>query len=112
MDLRKIIGAAFFSLGVVVLVSLLWKQALFLSLTLILLAIFKHYVAPIKNEFAWFCVIAVWGTVSETLIMKFGGRPWVYAEPIFLDIAVWTPLLWGIAATIFITLYQGVFGSK
>lgn len=112
MDFRKIFSAVFFTLGIIGLVSLLWKQALVLSLALILLAIFKHYVAPIKNEHVWFALIAVWGTVSEILIMKYGGRPWVYTEPISLNIAVWTPLLWGIGATILITLYQGVFEPK
>ena len=63
----------------------------------------------VEDELVWFVLIAVWGTIAEVLIMYFGDRPWVYSEPIFLDIAIWTPLLWGFAATIFITLYQGVF---
>ena len=112
MDSRKIASSLFFTLGIVVSISLLWKQTLLLSLTLLILAVLKHRISPINNELLWFLIIAVWGTFSEILIMKFGNRPWVYAEPIILDIALWTPLLWGLAAIIFITLHQGLFKSK
>ena len=112
MNRRKVGIAIFFSLTVVVSVSLLWEQAVLLSFTLITLAALKNYCAPFKNELRWFILIAVWGTLAEVLIMYFGGEPWVYSKPILLNIAMWTPLLWGFAATIFITLYEGVFAQK
>jgi hypothetical protein len=112
VDSRKIAAAFMFTLAIVVFVSLLWKQPLLLSVVLISLSILKHYFSPIKNEFLWFILIAVWGTTAEILIMYFGSRPWVYAQPLVLDVALWTPLLWGSAATIFITLHEGIFKKK
>ena len=112
MNYRKIVSAFLSSSAIIVLVILLWKQTFVLALALIILALIKHYFSPIKHEFIWFVTIAIWGTSAEILIMNLGKEPWVYAEPIFLNIALWTPLLWGLAATTFITLHEGLFKSK
>ena len=109
MNFRKIIIAFISTLAIVVSVSLLWKQALLLSIALIIVAVLKHYLSPIEGGLLWFVFIAIWGTTAEILIMYFGKKPWVYAQPIILDIAICTPLLWGSAATIFVTLHEGIF---
>ena len=111
VSFRRIVTALFFIVLSVSTVSAFWKQALLLSFFLIALAFLKHVISPIKREFAIFVIIGILGPSTESLIILFGSGPWTYAEPFFLNIPIWLLPLWGLAGTIFMTLYQGIFDS-
>jgi len=108
MDLKKVFVAVIFILAGIVTTSLFWKQPIFLSCLLPVLAFLKHLCAPIKKELLWFFLTGILGTATESLVMFLGNNPWSYAEPFFLNFPLWLPFLWGLAGTIFVTLREGI----
>lgn len=100
----------FYSLGIVllgvILVSVFWKQPSLLSLILIVMALIKHFILPIRYELVFFVVIGLLGAVSEGIIIHFGA--WSYSMPQLIDIPFWLPLLWGLSGITAISLYLGI----
>src|SRR3989344_3513558 len=88
--------------------SLWWQQTQLLTLLLILLAIAKQQVAPIKKATIWVVVAGVLGTVTESLIMWLGGQPWMYVQEQVFNFPLWLPFLWGMVGLIVVTLREGV----
>ena len=108
MNYKKIIFAIVFIIAGIIVTALFWRNTLLLSCLLIILAIVKHSVVPIKMELLWFVLVGILGTTTESLIMYLGGSPWSYASSSFFNFPFWLIFLWGLAGIIFITLHQGV----
>ncbi len=75
--------------------SLLYKNNLLLTLTIIagwVIAIkFWHG----KHDIYLFVTAAFLGTVAEIVAVRFGA--WQYSNPTLFSVPIWLPLLWGIA---------------
>ncbi|HUV46919.1 MAG TPA: hypothetical protein VMW29_02175 [Candidatus Bathyarchaeia archaeon] len=110
MNAHKIlIALSFICIGIII-TSVFWKQQLLLSVVLIMTAFIKEKLAPIKKGFLVFIVIGILGAATESLIIWLGNEPWTYKEPFLINIPFWLLALWGLAGTIFITLYEGILG--
>lgn len=92
--------------------SVFWRTQFIFSAILIVLAIFKHFLIPIKQELLWFLIVGVLGTAGESLIMWLGGNPWVYTLPLVFNVPVWLILFWGLTGTVFISLREELLKSK
>lgn len=110
MDQRKFIIAVLSIFITITLTSLLWHSPYILISALILLAVIKHFLSPVKKEFVTFLVSGFFGPLGETLIMRSG--PWSYSSVDFINFPVWLPFLWGLAGTIWITLYESYIGNN
>lgn len=112
MNSRKVIIALAFALAGIIAVNLFWKQTFFLIGVLIVLAISKQKIVPIKRAFVWFIIVGLLGPASESIAILFGGSPWAYAAPSLLGVPLWLFPLYGLAGGVVTTLYQGVLNSK
>jgi len=108
MNTRKILIALFFIAVGIIVTSVFWKQPILLSLILIMTAFIKEKLAPIKKGFLVFVVIGLLGAATESLIIWLGNEPWAYKEPFLINTPLWLLPLWGLAGTVFITLYEGI----
>ena len=106
MNFRKISIALIIWTTAIATVSFLWQKSLFLSISLIILALLKHQLSPLKKEFIWFILIGFLGSSAESVVIFSGA--WSYAQPQLINVPIWLPLLWGLAGTIGVTLYQGI----
>lgn len=106
MNFRKVIFSLATWSAAIATVFLLWENTFFLSIALIILAFLKHKLSPLKREFIWFILIGFLGSSAESIVI-FNGA-WSYAQPQLINVPVWLPLLWGLAGTIGVTLYQGI----
>ena len=112
MNFKKIIIAIIFILIAIIVTALFWKNVWLLSVFLVILAIIKHFLVPIKKEYFWFLLIGSLGATTESLIMYLGNNPWSYETVSFFNFPVWLVFLWGLAGTTFLTLYEGVMKVK
>ncbi len=106
MNNRKILISVLFVILVIILVSVFWKLPLILSILLIIAAVFKSRIIPIKKELLWFCISGLIGPGVESLIMLSGA--WKYAQNSLVNFPVWLILLWGLAGTLGMSLYEGL----
>ena len=106
MEKRKILYSILLIILAIIVVVVFWKNTPLLIASLILLAIFKHRLIPIKIEFLWFVISAFVGTGTESLVMLSG--PWSYTNTNILNFPLWLPFLWGLAGITGVTLYQGL----
>ncbi|OGD61843.1 hypothetical protein A2160_00940 [Candidatus Beckwithbacteria bacterium RBG_13_42_9] len=106
MKLKKIL--IFLSVGLIsiILTSFLWQKPVILVIALIVLALVKHFLAPIKQGLILFVLSGFFGTLVESLVMPSGA--WNYTQPHIFNIPLWLPFLWGITGICGITLYQGL----
>jgi hypothetical protein len=77
--------------------AFLWNDALLLTFSLLILAIFvlRHF--HTKNDIITFIVVGIGGSFVESICIYFGA--WYYAKPLYL-IPLWLPFLWGLAGLI------------
>lgn len=106
MEKRTALYSLFFIILAIIVVVLFWRNTPLLIASLILLAIFKHRIIPLKIEFLWFVISAFVGTGTESLVMLSG--PWSYTNITILNFPLWLPFLWGLAGITGVTLYQGL----
>ena len=106
MEKRKTLYSILLIIPAIIVVVVFWKNTPLLIASLILLAIFKHRLIPIKIEFLWFVISAFVGTGTESLVMLSG--PWSYTNINILNFPLWLPFLWGLAGITGVTLYQGL----
>ena len=106
MEKRTALYSLFFIILAIIVVVLFWRNTPLLIASLILLAIFKHRIIPLKIEFLWFVISAFVGTGTESLVMLSG--PWSYTNIDILNFPLWLPFLWGLAGITGVTLYQGL----
>ena len=78
-------------------VSLLWRDIVLLTSSLLILAIFSLRYFHKKNDVIIFFIGAVIGTGTELVCIYFGA--WKYMNPTYL-IPLWLPVLWGLAAIV------------
>lgn len=109
VDKQKILYSILLTIIAIILVVVFWRNTNLLIAALILLAIFKHQLIPIKMELLWFVISAFMGSVSESLVMLSG--PWSYTNVNILNFPLWLPFLWGLAGITGVTLYQGLIKS-
>ena len=110
MDKQKLAFPLIFILITLITVSLFWKNSLLLSFLLILLAYLKHKLYPISKEFLCFVIAGLIGSLGESLVIFRGS--WSYTSPNFFNIPLWLPLLWGLAGTTGIVLYEALIRKK
>ena len=87
------------------------RQAILLSILLMLIAYAKHRIYPIKKELLWFVFICVSGVIVEIILVNF-GRAWNYSTPQFFGIPVYMPIFWGLLGTTIIVIYDGLIDRK
>jgi hypothetical protein len=92
-------------------IFLLSNQAIVLSILLILIAVAKHKLYPIKKEMLWFTFICFGGGVVEIFLVNF-GKAWSYAYPDFFGIPLYMPVFWGLVGTTIIVMYDGLINNK
>ena len=93
----------------ILVVFFFWKQSLLLSILLISLAFSRHKIYPLKKELLWFILIGAIGSIGESIVILRGA--WSYGQAHLINIPYWLPLLWGLAGTTALTLYQGITDS-
>jgi hypothetical protein len=71
------------------------NQKVFIGLLLILIAMQLH----LKINPIFLLLIAIIGSVTEMIIMKYSHGIWNYRNPNFINIPIWLPLLWAIAGS-------------
>jgi len=87
------------------------KQAILLSIILILIAYVKHRIYPIKKELLWFLLLCIGGAAVEVLLVN-SDSAWSYSTAQFFGIPVWIPLFWGVIGTTIIVLYDGFVNNN
>jgi hypothetical protein len=90
----------------IIFVSFLWKYSLLLSLVLLMTAVIKSKILPIKKQLVWYVISGFMGTGAESLIMRSG--PWFYNRPEIFNFPVWLFFLWGLAGVLGISLYKEI----
>ncbi|HLD38974.1 MAG TPA: hypothetical protein VJB05_01520 [archaeon] len=88
------LDAILFSLGIIA-TSFLYENNLLLTVALIILWCFGIYFWHKKRDIILFVSGAIFGPLAETVAVYFGV--WSYANPTFLGIPIWLPLVWGMA---------------
>lgn len=83
----------------VFIVALSWKNNV---LTLVLLLVL--WAIPVfgwskKDDFTYFFIAAILGSILEIIAIKFGAIQ--YSNPDFFGIPMWLPILWGCIAILF-----------
>jgi hypothetical protein len=53
-----------------------------------------------------FIIAGILGSFAESLMMYSGA--WSYAKPDIFNFPIWLPFLWGLAGTIFATIYDAL----
>jgi hypothetical protein len=106
MNIRKIFISSLFILIGIVVVSVLWKNTLTLSVLLLVIAYVKNQIIPIKKAAVFFIIGGLLGTFGESVIMLSG--PWSYSFRSIINFPLWLPFLWGLVATIGISIYEGI----
>lgn len=106
MEKRKTFYSILFIILAIIVVVVFWKNTPLLIASIMLLAIFKHRLIPIKIELLWFVISAFVGAGAESLVMLSG--PWSYTNINILNFPLWLPFLWGLAGITGVTLYQGL----
>ena len=106
MNFRKITFSLIIWSVAIATVFALWKSIFLLSSALVVLALLKHKVYPLKRELVWFIIIGILGSSAESIVIFSGA--WSYAQAQLINVPIWLPLLWGLAGTIGVTLYQGI----
>ncbi len=77
---------------------------------LILLAIIKHKIYPIKKELLWYLLVGFGGAFAEIILVN-SGSTWQYLTEHFFGIPIWIPFFWGVLGTTIIVLHEG-FNKK
>jgi hypothetical protein len=103
---KKCISMLLIVLIAIIAVYSLWKYPILLICVLIVMALFKHRIFPLKREYIMYVISAAVGSISESIIM-FGG-PWSYAQATIVNFPIWLPFLWGLAGITGISLYQSI----
>ena len=78
---------------------------MFLSFSLVVLALLKHRVLPIRKELSWYLLILTGGALVEIVLVNIGNA-WTYTNPQFLGIPIYMPLFWGVIGTAIISFYH------
>jgi hypothetical protein len=108
---RKFVVSSIFLLIICGLIFFLWRQAILLSVLLLLVAYIKHRLYPIKLELLLFVSICISGAIIEGILVNVAGV-WTYASPHVLNVPLWMPLFWGTAGTTLIAAYEGLTEQK
>jgi hypothetical protein len=106
MSIKNLTIAVAGIIAAIILVSLLWRTPIFLIFCLIIVTLLKRIFAPVPHEFAMFSIVGILGPVTESLIMLSGV--WSYARPHIFNFPIWLPFLWGLAGTLFVTIYHAL----
>lgn len=80
---------------------------MFLSFALVVLALLKHRVLPIRKELSWYLLILTGGALIEIVLVNIGNA-WTYTNPQFLGVPIYMPLFWGVIGTSIVPLYQEI----
>lgn len=107
MNNRKLVISLAFIIAGIIAVSLLWKNAILLIFIVLILAVVKHILTPIKHEWFWFPIMGFIGAGGESIIMRLSGA-WAYTSTQLVNIPIWLPFLWGLAGTVAISLYESI----
>ena len=78
----------------IVLISFLYTNNLLLTPLLIIACLIGMKFWYKKHDIYFFVIGAIVGPVGEIVCIHFGA--WQYANPTFLGIPVWLPLVWGL----------------
>ncbi len=95
---KELVYEIILAVVVVSLVIILNKNAWLTFGVLAAVWAFAIYLWHKKIDIATFIVAAVVGPVVEIISIYYGI--WSYADPMFLGIPVWLPLLWGFAGVL------------
>ncbi len=90
----------------VLLLALLWKQNVLVALALFGLFLLRQVFFRKPGDMTAYAVGAVLGPLTEIIATRLGT--WTYAFPSFLNIPLWLPFAWGLAAVLFISIAQNL----
>lgn len=82
----------------IALISLLWKDNILLTVLLLVGWLFALKSWHKRHDVYFFLAGAVTGPIGEIVAINFGA--WQYANPTFLGIPPWLPLVWGLGAVL------------
>ena len=110
----KLIKKPFFTFNffiiAIILTYFFWQEELLLSFLLITMALIKHYLIPIKKEFAIYTASGFIGALAESVVISAGA--WQYAETHIFNIPLYLPFLWGAAGTVGVSIYLNLINNK
>ena len=100
----------FISVGILIAALLgelfLWDKIVLFSIILVILALIKYLIYPIKKELVWYLLICFGGVLIEIILVNF-GHGWTYVSPNIFGIPIWIPLFWGLVGTTIVVIYEG-----
>lgn len=108
---NKIAGAIIFAFIAIAITSYFWQNQILTVILLVMLAVLKQKVYPIRKPMVWYMTTFIIGPAAEGLIMYLGSNPWIYVQHTLFNFPFWLPFLWGMAGLIAVTLVEG-FGVK
>ncbi len=79
--------------------------SLVLSLALVVLALIKHRLSPLKKELLWYGLVFFSAGLVEIALVNF-TEAWSYSSSFLLNIPLWAPLFWANVAITSIELYE------
>ncbi|MBU1111411.1 MAG: hypothetical protein ABIG93_02335 [archaeon] len=94
-----------FVLTVVFIVSF-WNKNWLIALTLLALYIIGNMFWHKKYDYVYYIAGFVIGPTAEIIAASFGV--WTYANPSILNIPIWLPFAWGLAAIMILRIAQTV----
>lgn len=97
-DFKDILKEGLIFIVLVVSIIWLWKYSLLLFVLLSVLSLMALFLWHDSLDVCFFTIVAVFGTVSEILFVKFGV--WTYANPTLLGIPIWFPPSFAVAALV------------
>lgn len=109
MNTRKLVISLASIIAGIIAVSLFWRNTQLLIIVVLILAVIKHILTPIKHEVLMFLIMGFIGAGGESIIMHLSGA-WAYTSPQLLNIPLWLPFLWGLAGIVSISLYESISG--
>ncbi len=109
-DKRKILIVLVFVVAGIILILAFWRTPWLLAMLLGLTSYLKHRLSPVRNELLMFVVAAMLGTVMESILIERGV--WSYGQPGILSFPIWLPFAWGLACSVWLTLYSWLTGLK
>ena len=102
----KIFSVLFGVIAAIIATNLLWNTPSLLIISLCVIAIVKYYLAPVRHELVMFVITGILGSFTESLMMY--SEAWSYAKSDIFNFPIWLPFLWGLAGTIFATIYDAL----
>lgn len=102
--MAKVLNLSVIIISSILLVSIYWQKPTLLLVLIFILSLLKHFLLPIKYELKTYVITSILGPLSEHFMMLSG--PWQYTQNSIFNFPIWLPFLWGLAGTLWISIYQ------